>query len=591
MPYFGEEWIQELLNKVNIADLINEYVPLTNKSGRWWACCPFHNEKTASFSVNPEKGFFHCFGCGKSGNAIHFVMEMDKLSFPEACTHLAERVKLPVPEKTNNAEYEKRRALRQKIHQMNRTVARYYYDCLFSEEGKKVQDYLLQRGLNKNVIHAFGIGFAPDRWDSVLNLLEKEGYTRQDMQLAGLIKINEGKCYDMFRNRVMIPIIDTFSNVIGFGGRVLDDSLPKYLNSPETAAFNKSRNLFNLNNIRKLKGIKHLILVEGYMDVIALYAHGIRECVATLGTALTVEQAKIVRRYTKQVYISYDGDGAGKKAALRAVDILTKEGIEPRVLTIPDGHDPDDFLRLHKKDGYMKLVKNAQPVLDYKFGRAAEGYDLPDEMEKYAQECIGLLKKEQSAVVREKYAEKLAKLTGFSVQSIMQDIGGQEEKSQAFVPAVKHEEPAPPDLKDENRLMAVLCADPQKAELVSQRISVNDLYDETNKTIFSHILKCTKKGILPSSAEVLSVLNKTEDLKKAAQLFEEAENFPDMGGDHAYLSGIMSRIVLRNKERLKKELFAALSRVTDENTRAEVAEEIREVTLQIHELKQAIKTI
>lgn len=588
MPYFSEDWIQELLAKVNLVDLIGEYVTLQNKSGRWWACCPFHNEKTPSFSVTPDKGFFHCFGCGKGGNAIHFIMEQEKMTFPEACRYLADKVKLPVPDVKDDSNYEKRKQQRERIFAMNKTAARFFHKCLYEAQGKAALSYLHKRGLNDRIIKTFGMGFAPDKWDGLLRLLEKDGCTKQEMQLAGLVKINDGKCYDMFRNRVIMPIINTFSNVIGFGGRVMDDSLPKYLNSPETLAFNKSRNLYNLNMIRKQKNLSHLILVEGYMDVIAMYAYGIPECVATLGTALTQDQARLLKRYVNNVYVSYDGDEAGKKATLRALDILAQEGIETRVVSIPGGRDPDEFLKKYGRDGYLKLMKSSLPLMDYKFQITAQKYDLGDgyQKEKFAKECVALLKGVNSAMIREKYMKKLSEMTGFSVNAIAQDTQSTAGPAVSWKPPQKTQETKLADLKTENCLIRLLATNPQNASRLDGKLTEEDFKHPANKKIFSYTLECAKKGFSPTNAEILSVLQSEEELAHATELFSladdmlgELKNFDD------FFEDCVRRIQLGRLEADLKIANVKYESETDPEQRKELLEQISRLTKEIHKLR------
>ncbi len=586
MPFFSEEWIQDLLAKVNLVDLIGEYVTLQNKSGRFWACCPFHNEKTPSFSVNQEKGFYHCFGCGKGGNAIQFVMEQEKMTFPEACQYLAEKVKLPIPEVTDHTGYEKRKQLREKIFEMNKIAAHFFHQNLFSEAGKQAHAYLNHREISDRVIKTFGMGYAPQGWDHLLKILAEKGYTKQDMQAAGLIKLSEGKSYDIFRNRVIIPIINTFGNIIGFGGRVMDDGMPKYLNSPETAAFNKSRNLYNLNLIRKQKNLPHLILVEGYMDVIALFSYGIPECVATLGTALTQDQARLIKRYTNHVYISYDGDEAGKKATLRALGILDQEGIETRVISIPGGQDPDEYLKEHGKAGYIRLMKASQPMMDYKFSVAAQKYDLSDgyQKEKFAQECVAMLKAVSSAMVKEKYMQKLSEMTGFSVNSIAQDAGGFKKEEQ-WTPPKAEKKNTDVEEKAENCLIRLLCINPQAITKLEHRITEQDFKNEANQKIFSYTLEKVKKGISPTSAELLLALEKEEDLKHATELLsEDGMDAPQRNMDD-FFEDCVKQIELNRLEGQRKLLLLKCEAETDPQKRNRLLETIGTIAKQIHKLK------
>lgn len=585
MPFFSEEWISDLLAKVNLADLIGEYVTLQNKSGRWWACCPFHNEKTPSFSVNPEKGFYHCFGCGKGGNAIQFVMEQEKMTFPEACQYLAEKVKMPIPEMSDNTGYEKRKKLREKIFEMNKVAAQYFHKNLYAPEGNHALEYLHNRGIDDRVIKIFGMGYAKDGWNHLMKLLLKQGYTKQDMQEAGLIKIADSKSYDMFRNRAIIPIINTFGNVIGFGGRVMDDGMPKYLNSPETAAFNKSRNLYNLNMVRKQKNISHLILVEGYMDVIALFSYGIPECVATLGTALTQDQARILKRYTNHVYISYDGDAAGKKATLRALDILEKEGIETRVVNIPGGKDPDEYLKEYGKKGYVELMKASLPMMDYKFKNAAEKYDLSDsyQKEKFAQECVGMLKGVTSAVVRERYMKKLAKITGFSFASISQDTGGLKGSDADWIPPKAEKKSfATAEEKAENELIRMICANPEVVmQKIADRLTEEDFQRSAYKKIFS--LQCIKKGKDVLNGELLSVLDEKERTEITEMLAAEEDTRQTMSDD--LLNGYIRQMQMARLERRSKLLLSECASQQDPEKKREMLKQVDEISKQMHKLK------
>ncbi|WP_066683857.1 DNA primase [Christensenella intestinihominis] len=582
MPFFPEEWIQDLLSKVSLVDLIGEYVTLQNKGGRWWACCPFHNEKTPSFSVNPEKGFYHCFGCGKGGNAIQFVMEQEKMTFPEACQYLAEKVKLPVPENTDNAGYEKRKQQRKKIFEMNKIAARYFHENLYAPEGKSALEYLKGRGIGDRIIKTFGMGFAKDGWDHLMKMLAEKGYTKQDMQAAGLIKMSDGKSYDMFRNRAMIPIINAFGDIIGFGGRVMDDGMPKYLNSPETAAFNKSRNLYNLNLIRRQKNLSHLILVEGYMDVIALFSYGIPECVATLGTALTQDQARLIKRYTDHVYISYDGDAAGQKATLRALGILAQEGIETRVVIIPGGQDPDEYLKGHGRDGYINLMKVSLPEMDYRFGVTAAKYNLDDshQKEKFARECANLLKQVESAVTKEKYAKKLSDMTGYSPESIMQDAGGLKQDAEWIPPKVEARETTLEE-KAENCLIRRLYSDPQIALKLEGKIEEADFQNTADRKIFSHIMEKAKKGIFTANSELLSVLSEEESsyIRKVLSEEDERENADD------FLNDCVKQIRLGRLERQRRNALAACSAEQDVEKKRVLLQKIDELGKKIHKLK------
>ncbi len=585
MPRFSEEWISELLSKVNLVELIGEYVTLQFKSGRYWGCCPFHNEKTPSFTVNPQKGFYHCFGCHKGGNAIQFMMEHEKMTFPEACSHLAEKVRLTIPEMSDNREYERKKKEREIVCNMNRFAARFFHQQLWTQQGADALAYLRRRGLNDAAIKTFGLGFAPDSWDALMNQLCAAGFSQNDMRISGLIKFGEGsKMYDMFRNRAIMPIIGLQGDVIGFGGRVMGEGEPKYLNSPETPAFNKSRNLYNLNQIKKLRDLKYLILAEGYMDVIALHLHGLPECVATLGTALTPDQARIIKRYTSRVYLSYDGDDAGQKATLRALDICAREGLEPRVVVIPGGQDPDEFLKKYGRGGYTELMKRALPPLDYKFASIALRYDMneTEQKEAYARECVALIKQEQSAMVREKYIKMLAKQTGFSVQAVAQDAAPQMQP-EMVVPETL---PPPADLRAERSLIRVLCENPALIRSVEGSLRGEDLQDAVHRKIFFAVLDAVKKGITPTGGELLSVLTDEQERAYATQLLDEDTGDVVEGVSEAFFVDCLNRVKIATLEGERAILQQRYQAEQDSPKRMQWMQRMSEIAKEIQQRKQ-----
>ena len=337
-----EPFLDELLDRTDIVDLVSESVRLTQKGRNYWGLCPFHSEKTPSFSVSADKRIFKCFGCGKGGGAINFVMELDNLSFREAVEVLAKRVGMEVPDSGPSAGMRERR---EKLLELNKQAARTFHKWLYAPEGAEGLAYLQKRGLSRSTLTNFGLGFAPNSWDALIQALADQGYDKRDLLDAGLAVNNkDGRIYDRFRNRVMFPIIDVRGNVIGFGGRVMDDSTPKYLNSPDTPVYNKSRNVFALN-IAKTSKAGRVILTEGYMDTISLHQAGFDCAVASLGTSLTSEHAQLLARYFQEAIISYDGDGAGVAAAQRAIPLLEKAGLKVKVLRMQGAKDPDEFIK------------------------------------------------------------------------------------------------------------------------------------------------------------------------------------------------------------------------------------------------------
>lgn len=587
----SEEWRSELLSKVNIADVVGEHVTLVNKGGRLWACCPFHNEKTPSFTVNTDRQFYHCFGCGKGGNVINFVMETEKLNYVEACQYLADKAGMTMPQKENHTRYQDFRAQREKTQKMNRIAARFFYDSLQGESGKEAREYLEKRGISEAVIKTFGLGFAPDGWDAMLTLLKENGYTQKDAIEAGLAKASGGKVYDAFRNRVMMPIINNFSEVIGFGGRVMDTSEPKYLNSSETAAFNKRKNLYNLNLVRKIKNLQYFVLVEGYMDAIALYMYGVKNVVATLGTALTAEQARLIKRYVPSVVISYDGDEAGRKATLRALDVLAEAGLDVKVISIPDGMDPDDYLKKYKKDGFIKLISSALPALDYKMDRIKEqtGGSEGRGTEQYAKECAAILKKVESPIAREKYVRKLAQETGFSEAAIYEEMGvkknskGSDWNSGSKKPAGEGQS------KSEQFVLQRLLSDPGCMDRVAGHITDEDFEDPVHRKIFSVILKQINKGFTPTDAEIISELSDDAESSRTTELLAREDKLAGVGKNtDDYLADCIKDMQVRKLARERTELLKEYGSEKNEDKRNDLLNRINRISRQIHEKKERL---
>lgn len=416
-----ERFLDELLARTDIVDLVSESVRLTKKGNSYWGCCPFHSEKTPSFHVVPDRQMYKCFGCGKGGGAINFVMELENLPFKDAVAVLAQRVGMQVPEFGSSPGARERR---EKILTINRQAARAFHRWLHGPEGAEGLAYLQRRGLSKRTLTNFGLGFAPNGWDGLITELSAQGYDKRDLLDAGLAVSNkDGRIYDRFRNRVIFPIIDVRGNVIGFGGRVMDDSNPKYLNSPDTPVYNKSRNLFALN-IAKTSKAGRVILTEGYMDTISLHQAGFDSAVASLGTALTEEHSQLLSRYFKEAVIAYDGDGAGIKAAQRAIPILEKAGLKVKVLRVAGAKDPDEFIKAYGREAFAKLLDQSENQVDYRLAQIQKKYNLTDDSQKVAflQEAAQLVSTLRSAVEREIYGGHAAQTAGVSPDTMKLEV-------------------------------------------------------------------------------------------------------------------------------------------------------------------------
>lgn len=409
-----ESFLEELNSRTDILDLVSSYVSLTKKGNKYWGLCPFHSEKTPSFSVSPDKQMYYCFGCHKGGGAINFVMELEGLGFVDAVDLLARRAGLQMPE--SSAGDGSTRKKRERLLGLNKEAARWFHANLTQPAAADGLAYLRRRGLSNRTITRFGLGYAPDGWDNLIRAMAEKGYEKADLMEAGLaVKNNSGRIYDRFRHRVMFPIIDVRGNVIGFGGRVLDDSQPKYLNSPDTLVFNKSRNLFALNIAKKSKQGR-IILTEGYMDTIALHQAGFDCAVASLGTALTEDHVKLLGNYTKEVVISYDGDQAGINAAQRAIGLLERTGITVRVLRVTGAKDPDEFIKTYGPAAFASLLDGSANHIEYQLNQIQARYDLSQDEQRlaYLQEAAKLIARLDSPLEREIYgtrAAEAAKLT------------------------------------------------------------------------------------------------------------------------------------------------------------------------------------
>ena len=431
---FPEAFLEEVNEKNPIEDVVGSYVNLTRRGSNLFGLCPFHNEKTASFSVAPEKGIYYCFGCHKGGGAVNFIMEIEGMDYPDSVRFLAKRAGIPIPEEDAKQASNLRR--KERLWELCRDAARFYHNTLKSPEGQAGLQYLLNRGLTPKTIKNFGLGFAPNQWDGLKKAMLEKGYTVQDLQDAGLVRSktkqrrNENgqmeeyvSTYDWFRNRVMFPIIDVRGNVIGFGGRVMDGSEPKYLNSPESVIFNKRKNLFALNVSKKTR-MDMLVLTEGYMDTIAMHQYGFDCAVASLGTSLTQEQAGMLAKYTKQMVLCYDGDQAGQNAAKRAISILEPTGISVRVLRMEGAKDPDEYLKKFGPERFKKLLNDSENQAAYQLDTIRRKFDLNTDAGKveFLKEAADFISSMQSSVEREVYSGRAAEMAGVKADAMKLEV-------------------------------------------------------------------------------------------------------------------------------------------------------------------------
>ncbi len=428
MGFIPDDIVEEVRQTNDIYTVVSEYLRLKKQGRNYVGLCPFHNEKTASFSVSPEKQIYYCFGCGAGGNVISFIMKIEGLSFPEAVKFLADKAGITIPEDNQTEGNEKLRE-REQAYKLNELVKDFYHYLLKSHDiASEAREYLQKRGIDEPTVDKFQLGFAPGGWDGLLSYLGKKGYNPDYLEKQGLVlkKTKGSGYYDRFRNRLMFPIWDAKKNVIGFGGRVLDDSVPKYLNSPETNVFNKSINLYGINfAIPNIREQEHVVIVEGYLDVITCHQFGIQNVVASLGTAMTREQGKILARYAQRVYISYDSDNAGVAATLRGLDILQNSGCRVRVVTVPDGKDPDELIRKRGPEAFSRLIKDqAKGLIEYKLDKGMEKFDsnAVEGKIRIVSELIPSILEIQSEIEREEQVKFIASKLGISDHSLWGEI-------------------------------------------------------------------------------------------------------------------------------------------------------------------------
>lgn len=429
---YPSEWIEELRARADIVSIVSEYVPLKQNGRRFWGCCPFHSEKTPSFSVSPDQGLYYCFGCKAGGTVIQFVMDAERMEFSEAVRYLADKLHVPLPETAHDADERKKRTIRERIYELNRKAAQFFHQTLYAPEGEKALSYLHGRGLDDPAIRMFGLGASPAGWDKLTKTLEDEGYTLEELSAAGLTVQKEKRAFDMFRDRVMFPIISAHGAVLGFGGRAMGDKQPKYLNTSDTPAFNKRLNVYAANLLKKTRNLSRVLLVEGYMDVVSLVRHGVTGVAATLGTALTPEQASLLKRYAPEIWVAYDGDQAGQNAILRALDVFQTLDIPAKVLVIPDGKDPDEFIREKGREAFEAIAPMSAPM--YRIRRAADGLDLSGEegRTQYAIRCASILKAVKQPVELENLLRRLTVETGYSREVLLQQIGAAPPEKPAY---------------------------------------------------------------------------------------------------------------------------------------------------------------
>ncbi len=586
--FFPDELIDEIKARNDIVDIISSYITVKSKGSSHKALCPFHNEKTPSFVINRDKQIFKCFGCGESGDAIGFVMRMENLDFIEAIKLLAQKSNISLEQYDTSDNMKREMEEKLSLFELNKKAAIYFYNNL-TKQANPALDYLKKRGLTAKTIKSFGLGYAPNNWHDLMNHFLKAGYSIDDLIKCGLVtRDNEKKNqYDRFRNRIMFPIFDVRGNVIGFGGRVLDDALPKYLNSPETSIFNKSNTLYGLNFARRHIKDGRLILVEGYMDVIALHQYGYQNCVAALGTSFTKGHLQLLQKYSTEAIVCFDGDAAGAKATQRAIELLQDSSLNTKVLLLKDNMDPDDFIKLRGKFAFEEQLNAAISLIEYKIQTAKNKWPLNSSEGKiqFIKAVVSIIKEIKSPVEREVYVQKIEKDLGISKDIILMEIYGKDGKQ----PTEKNQKYTSKNIRDnkyieavplveqkghiiaERQLIKFLLTNPDMIPKIEEKIEPEDFlignYGVLVEYIFSNYriapiepdiisaelpqLKAAIKDILDTDIEFIDIVRTLEkyiiNLKRYKLLYEQHEL------QQQQMSLIQSKKL--NKEEVEKELL------------------------------------
>lgn len=525
--YFSEEIIAEVQQKNDIVDVISQYVHLQKKGSNYTCCCPFHNEKTPSFSVNQARQIYKCFGCGEGGSVITFLQKYENMTFPEAIKFLAERAGVALPEETNSKANRARENRRARLLEVNKEAAKYYYYILRSSRGDVGMDYLERRGLTEETRNQFGLGYATVSGNDILAYLKSKGFKDEEIRDSGLASFSEQKgLSSKFWNRVMFPIQDSNHRVIGFGGRVMGEGEPKYLNSPETEIFDKSRNLYGLNFARTSRK-KNFILCEGYMDVIALHQAGFNQAVASLGTAFTSGQANLLRRYTTDVLLAYDSDGAGTKAAIRAIQILRETGLYSKVINMKPYKDPDEFIKNLGAEEFQKRIDEAENSFLFRVRIAEQNYDMQDAdgRTRFYKEVAGMLSEFADEIERENYLTAVANQYGVSRDGLREQVvksamRGEVKALQRPQSAMGADKARADDSKrkPQQLLLTWLAEEPELYSRIKPYITAEDFTDELYKPVAKRFLADLEVGNA-NPALLISLIEDPEEQSKISALF------------------------------------------------------------------------
>ncbi len=557
MAFVPENTLNEILSRIDIVELISEYLPLKRSGRGYTALCPFHHEKTPSFIVSRQKQIFHCFGCQAGGNAFGFLMKYDRLEFPEAVETLAKRAGVLIPQDERQI---KNQGIAQELYKINEMAANFYFNLLSSPEGAGALNYLRKRGMTAETIRAFKLGYAPDKWDGLLNYLRSKNIPLSLIEKAGLIiaKDNQGY-YDRFRQRIIIPISDARNRIIAFGARVLDNSLPKYINSPETAVYSKSKTLFGLNLSKEAIITQDCaVIVEGYFDLIAPFQAGITNIAASCGTALTTEQVRLLKRYSRNIVMIYDADDAGQSATMRSLELLVEEDMNVRVVRLEKGYDPDAYIRHSHPEGFRDLIIGAKDTVDYMLDTLKAKYDLTDISQKarIASIILPLLAKFKNEVLKSEYLKKLSRELGVSESSLSAEL--KKTKKTGYEDKQGNSAGPQPDSRQaksfcaESMLVKILLEENELIEHLRQKILPKDFKDNRLSRIIARMFELShdKENVEPQS--LLNHFSETDVSRTICEL--AASEMPKITDKLKLLNDCVNKIKEKSRKSKQQEL-------------------------------------
>ena len=582
---FSDEWLNELRSRNEIGSIVGKYVNLKRRGRNLWACCPFHFEKTPSFAVNDYEQFYHCFGCGASGDVIRFVSKIESIDFYDACKMLAGYANMELPQYENNENILKQKKLKEKYLRLLKDAGRHYYTNLRLPEAKVAQDYLIKRRLDAQTVKDFGIGYSLD-WDEIVTYLKSLGYSWEDMAGAGVCDKRTNNIFDCYAKRLIFPIINSYGDVIGFSGRILENSeYAKYKNTAQTILFDKSKCVYNINHIREQKKageLKDIIIVEGQMDVVSLYKNGIKNAVACMGTALTPYHAKEIKKFSDKVVVCFDGDGAGKKATLRSLEILVKSGLNVFVMSLPNGMDPDEYILKNSREAFLAEVNRARYWVEFLIYDFAEMYNLkkPEEKTKFVKDSLNVIKSLDSKSEQDIYLDLVKNLSNISISVLRSDMEKNADIEVSESPEKENKASLPnrenANIKAVKFVMAALLHKKEYAKL-DDRIKDN-LLNPDYAMVYDYIKGEMEAGRKP----IVSTLFDMFDVDNTVEIYDIINfDFATSEDNEGYYKDCLRHLVRTGLEIKQKEIMSKIALEKDIDARRELSKELQRIILEL----------